>query len=87
MFTRGSIQSPLSFKEKFFSLDFILIFSVLTLGIVSMFAMYSTAGGAYDYHTKSHIVRFGIFFGMFIFISFLNIRLWHQTSVVIYVIF
>jgi len=87
MFTRGSIHSPLSFKDKFFSLDFILIFSVLTLGIVSMFAMYSTAGGAYDYHTKSHIVRFGIFFGMFIFISFLNIRLWHQTSVVIYVTF
>ena len=87
MFTRGSIHSPLSFKDKFFSLDFILIFSVLTLGIVSMFAMYSTAGGAYDYHTKSHIVRFGIFFGMFIFISFLNIRLWHKTSVVIYVTF
>ena len=28
---------------------------VLILGIISMFAMYSTDGGEFKYHTKSHI--------------------------------
>jgi rod shape determining protein RodA len=87
MFTRGSIQSSLSLRDKIISLDFILIFAILILGIISMFAMYSTAGGTYDYHTKSHIIRFAIFFSMFIFISFFNIRFWHHTSILIYVIF
>ena len=87
MFTRGSIQSSLSLRDKIISLDFILIFAILILGIISMFAMYSTAGGTYDYHTKSHIIRFAIFFSMFIFISFFNIRFWYHTSILIYVIF
>ena len=57
-----------------------LIFSILLLGIISMFAMYSTDGGKFDYHTKSHILRFGIFFIMFLIISFFQIRFWYQTS-------
>ena len=61
MFTPHSIQTSLSVREKFFSFDYILLVSVLILGIVSMFAMYSTAGGNFDYHTKSHIIRFSIF--------------------------
>ena len=60
MFTPRSIQSSLSLRQKLISMDYILIFSVLTLGIVSMFAMYSTDGGEFDYHTKSHIIRFTI---------------------------
>ena len=65
MFQPRSIQSSLSFKDKLFSIDYILVISILILGIVSMFAMYSTDGGEFKYHTKSHILRFSVFFIMF----------------------
>ena len=87
MFQPRSIQSTLNFRDKLFSLDYILILSVLVLGIISMFAMYSTDGGEFKYHTKSHILRFSIFFVMFIVLSFLQIRFWHKTSSIIYIIF
>ena len=85
MFNPRSIQSSMSFKDKFFSLDFILIFAILILGILSMLAMYSTDGGEFKYHTKSHVLRFSIFFLMFFVISFFQIRFWHQTSFLIYI--
>ena len=50
-----------------------------------MFAMYSTDGGEFNYHTKSHIVRFLVFFSLFLFISFFQIRFWHQTSSLIFI--
>ena len=62
MYQTRSIQSSLSFKDKLLSIDYILVISILVLGIVSMFAMYSTDGGEFKYHTKSHIIRFSIFF-------------------------
>ena len=87
MFSSGSIHSNLTFREKLFSLDYILILAILTLGIVSMFAMYSTDNGNFSYHTKSHISRFVVFFLFFLIVSFLNVRIWHQTSTLIYLFF
>ena len=85
MFKSRSIQSNYSFKEKFYSLDFTLLFSILILGIISIFAMYSTDGGEFKYHTKSHIIRFAVFFSIFFIISFFQIRFWHQVSTLIYI--
>ena len=85
MFQPRSIQSSLSFRDKLMLMDFPLVFSVLLLGIVSMFAMYSTDGGKFDYHTKSHIMRFSVFFIMFFIISFFQIRFWYQTSTLLYI--
>ena len=79
-----SIQSTLSLRDKIFSIDYILVFSILVLGIISMFAMYSTDGGEFKYHTNSHILRFFVFFGMFFIISFIKLRFWHNTSYLIY---
>ena len=87
MFQARSIQSSLSFKDKLFSIDYILVIFVLVLGIVSMFAMYSTDGGEFKYHTNSHILRFFVFFIMFFILSFIQIRFWHSTSYLIYFIF
>ena len=42
MFRPGSIQSHLTLRDKIFSLDLILFFSILILGIISFFVMYST---------------------------------------------
>ena len=60
-----SIQSSLGIRDKILSFDYILVFSILILGIISMFAMYSTDGGEFNYHTSSHILRFSVFFGLF----------------------
>ena len=73
MFQARSIQSSLSLRDKLFSIDYVLVISVLILGIVSMFAMYSTDGGEFKYHTNSHILRFCVFFVMFFLLSFVQI--------------
>ena len=87
MFQPRSIQSSLSLKDKLISIDYVLVFSILVLGIVSMFAMYSTDGGEFKYHTESHIIRFFVFFIMFLILSFVQIRFWHSTSYLIYFFF
>ena len=85
MFQPRSIQSSLSLKDKILSFDYILVFSILTLGVTSMFAMYSTDGGEFKYHTNSHILRFFVFFGMFFVFSLVQIRFWHGTGYIIYI--
>ena len=87
MFQPRSIQSSLGFRDKLFSIDYVLVISILVLGIVSMFAMYSTDGGEFKYHTKSHIIRFSIFFFMFFILSFVQVRFWHGSSYLIYLLF
>ena len=87
MFQPRSIHSSLSLKDKLFSIDYVLVFSIFILGLVSILAMYSTDGGEFKYHTNSHILRFFIFFGMFLFISFIQIRFWHSQSYLIYILF
>ena len=61
-----SIQSSPSFRDKILSIDYILVLAILILGIISMFAMYSTDGGEFKYHTKSHIIRFLVFLECFL---------------------
>ena len=87
MLQSRSIQSSLSLRDKILSFDYILVISILILGIISMFAMYSTDGGEFKYHTNSHILRFFVFFVLFLFISLIQIRFWHDQSYLIYVLF
>ena len=82
-----SIQSSLGLRDKLLSIDYVLVFAILILGIVSMFAMYSTDGGEFKYHTNSHIIRFFVFFGMFFAVSLIQIRFWHSNSYLIYILF
>ena len=82
-----SIHSSLVLKDKILSIDYVLVFSILILGIVSMFAMYSTDGGEFKYHTNSHILRFFVFFGLFFLVSLIQIRFWHDQSYLIYILF
>ena len=86
MYRQGSIQSHLNLKDKIFSLDLIMFFCILILGIISFFAMYSTDGGEFAYHTKSHIIRFLIFFLLFIAVSFFQINFWYTWSIPIYIV-
>jgi len=82
-----SIQSSIGLRDKILSIDYVLVFSILILGIISMFAMYSTDGGEFKYHTNSHILRFFVFFGLFFFISLVQVRFWYDQSYLIYIIF
>ena len=73
--------------DKINNLDFLLLFSIFFLGIISIFAQYSSSGGTFDYHAKSHAVRFFVFFFFFLIVSFTKVSFWHQSSFVIYFIF
>jgi len=73
-----------SFFEKVKSIDYLLIIIILILGIISSFAMYSTDGGEFLYHTKSHILRFGIFFVLFLVLSFVQTKVWHRIGYIFY---
>ena len=86
MLNRYSFSNESSFFQKVKSFDFVLLFCILIIGIISSFSMYSTDGGEILYHTKSHIIRFTAFFIMMIFLSFINIRYWHATGYIFYFI-
>ena len=85
MLTRR-LHSPFSLKDKFFDLDFTLLFSILLLGVISIFAQYSSSGGQFDHYSKSHAIRFIVFFFFFLSISFINIRFWNDYSLLIFIL-
>ena len=85
--TRNYFQKVnLSLKDKIFAFDFTLFFLILLLGIISLFAMYSSERGNFSYHTQSHLYRFGIFFLLFIIISFFRIQFWYKSAYLFYFI-
>jgi len=86
MFIQSSLSNNSTFFQKVRSLDYLMLISILILGIISSFAMYSTDGGELRYHSESHIIRFIVFFVMMIFISFINIKTWHSLGYLFYLI-
>ena len=86
MFEQSSYSDQYTFFQKLRSFDFILIFCILCLGIISNLSMYSTDGGQFLYHSKSHFVRFVTFFSMMIILSFINLRFWHSTAYLFYTV-
>jgi rod shape determining protein RodA len=86
LYSRTPLHSPFSIREKLLSLDFTLLFSILLLGVISIFAQFSSSGGNFDYFSKSHTIRFGIFFILFLTVAFTQIRFWHSASFLIFLI-
>ena len=84
MYQYRRLNSDQSFFQKIKNLDYILLLSILVLSILSVFIMYSTDGGEFLYHTKSHLTKLVIFFVMMLMISFLNIKFWHFCSYFLY---
>ena len=80
----NSFNTQLSIYQKIMQLDYILLFCIFLLGLISSFAMYSTDGGEILFHSKSHISKFLIFFPMMIVLSFLSIRFWYFVSYIFY---
>ena len=77
-------KSNLRFTDKILALDFLLIFLILLLGVISFFAMYSSEQGKIGYYTQSHIYRFSVFFIVFIILSFFRIQFWYKSSYLFY---
>ncbi len=86
MYIQYSFSNQSTFFQKLRSFDYILFFLILIVGTISVFAMYSSDGGTFSYHTKNHLVRFFIFFLMMILISFINIKTWHSLGYLFYII-
>jgi len=84
MYQYNRLNSELNFFQKVKNLDYILIFCILILSILSLFVMYSTDSGEILYHTKSHFIKLSVFFVLMLFIAFFNIKLWHLTSYFFY---
>ena len=82
----NNFSHELTLFQKIKNYDFILLFCILILGITSIFTMYSTDGGEVLFHTKSHFIKFSIFFPMMIVLSFINIKYWHAGSYLFYVL-
>ena len=86
MFQQSSYSEQLTFFQKIRSFDFILVTCVFILGLISNFSMFSTDGGEFLYHSKSHLIRFIVFFILMLFLSFLSLRFWHSTAYLFYII-
>ncbi len=86
MFIQSSLSEKSTFFQKLRSIDYVMLITILILGIISSFAMYSTDGGELRYHSESHIIRFIVFFTMMLIISFINIKTWHTFGYLFYII-
>jgi len=86
MFQHDRLNNEITLFQKIKNLDYILLISVILLSVLSVFVMYSTDGGEILFHTKNHFVKLAVFFPLMIFVSFFNIKFWHNFSYIIYLI-
>ncbi len=86
MYKRISYTGETTFFQKVRSFDYILIFCILLLGLISTLSMYSSEGGQILYYTKSHFLRFSVFFLLMLALSFIKTSFWHATGYVFYFI-
>ena len=84
MINQPFYKENLRLKDKIFSLDYKLIFLILLLGIISLFAMYSSEQGKFGYYTQNHLYRFGVFFIIFLVVSFVKVQFWFKSAYIFY---
>ena len=86
MLTERIHTSKYSFFDKLLAIDYFLIFIVILIGAISVFAIHSTEGGEFSYYTKNHLIRLVAFFVMFLFLSFVKITFWYRNAYIFYLI-
>ena len=86
MLTERIHTSKYSFFDKLLAIDYFLIFIVIFIGAISVFAIHSTEGGEFSYYTKNHLIRLVTFFVMFLFLSFVKITFWYRNAYIFYLI-
>ena len=75
-----------SFFEKLKSVDYFLILIIILIGVISVFAIYSTERGEFSFYTKNHLLRLLVFFGMFLVLSFVRITFWYKNAYFFYTV-
>jgi len=86
MITSNKLYEKKTFLEKIKTIDYILVTVILAIGIISCFVMYSTDGGQFEYYTNSHILKFSLFFILFIILSFIQVGFWHSLAYLFYAV-
>ena len=86
MYLHNRLESKSNFFKKIKDLDFILLISIILLGLISLAMMYSTDGGELLFHTKSHFIKFITFLVLMLLISFFNIKIWFSIGYLSYFI-
>ena len=79
-------KKNMSISDKILSFDYILLFLILLLGVISMFAMYSSERGVFSFHSQNHLNRLLVFLSLFILISFLKIEYIYKSAYLFYFI-
>ena len=75
-----------SFIDKLRAVDYFLIIIVAIIGSLSVFSIYSTESGNFSYYTKNHLIRFLVFFSMFLILSFIRISAWYRQAYIFYIL-
>ncbi len=75
-----------SFFEKLKSVDYFLILIIILIGVISVFAIYSTERGEFSFYTKNHLLRLLVFFGLFLVLSFVRITFWYKNAYFFYTV-
>ena len=81
MLTERLHTSNSSFIDRLLAVDYFLIFIVVAIGAISVFAIHSTEGGEFSYFTKNHLIRLVIFFSMFLILSFVKMTFWYRMYI------
>ena len=68
------------------NINLLFIFVIVLLSCIGTAALYSAADGNFDLWAKKHIIRFGIFLILCIFISLLDIKIIYTYSYLIFII-
>jgi len=86
MLTERLHTSKYSIIDKILALDYFLILIIISIGAISVFAIYSTESGEFSYYTKNHLIRLVAFFTLFIFLTFIRITFWYRNAYIFYLI-
>ncbi len=86
MYQHNRLSKENNIFQKVGELDYLLLSCIIILGAISLATMYSTDGGEILFHTRSHFIKFVLFFFMMLVISFINIKFWFSLGYLSYVI-
>ena len=75
-----------SFIDKLKAVDYFLIIIVAIIGSMSVFSIYSTESGNFSFYTKNHLIRFLVFFSMFLVMSFVRVSFWYRQAYIFYIL-
>jgi rod shape determining protein RodA len=75
-----------SFIDKLKAVDYFLIIIVAIIGSLSVFSIYSTESGNFSFYTKNHLIRFLVFFSMFLVLSFVRVSVWYRQAYFFYIL-